>query len=471
MFPLDGPMQLRTFIITVTVCVGIIFNAGCTEDTVGDDFEFTEDAGQDAKPAEEGPPCWPMRRGTPARNSTSVCPWLDPQLESARQIPDLEPTYIGFVRVDGSGTLYALGVDDSQTDYTLYKYEPDAASAEIIQEFHNGWTPVGPQPGDMALGHRGRVWLVEYRGSRSDQTAHRLAAYNPDGSLHRTVDIEVPGTLTGGRALRFHLLERDLRARLWNFSRRTIWSIDGDEVRKLGELNDVSGYMCTDGERLFHWEVILDMGSQPPPHLVVRDDVAPTSTVRKIPLDDLQDMAGSPPVISGEDTSCTVASGHVFLLPNESGQTEPNWACVAPLEDLEAVECHRSGAETFVPLPAGQHGVFYPPGTLQNPENSGAPGSYRRVDGTVLSELAVSGVGRNSTAFASPRGWIWGVTADLQSLYGAPTGVDAEGPVTFDVSNLDLQDVQWVLPGGDRVYIVDIDSDGDGFNRRVFEVK
>jgi hypothetical protein len=78
----------------ILVAVGsILFAVGCTEDTVGGDFEFTEDAGQDAKPTDEGPPCWPMRRGSPARNSSTTCPWLPFRPESARQIPGLQPAY------------------------------------------------------------------------------------------------------------------------------------------------------------------------------------------------------------------------------------------------------------------------------------------------------------------------------------------------------------------------------------------
>jgi len=448
----------------------ILLAVGCTEDTVGGDFEFTEDAGQDAKPADEGPPCWPMRRGSPARNSSTTCPWLPFQPESARQIPGMEPAYMGLVRVDGSGTLYGLGENETETDKSLYKYEPGADSAEVIQEFDDGWTPVTPTPGDMALDHKGRVWLVEYRGSHSNQTAHRLAGYNPDGSLAVSHQIDVPGTLTGQTSLRFHLLENDLRARLWNASFRTVWSIDGTDIEKLGELDRVSGHMCTDGERLFHWEVILDRGSQPPPNLVVRDDVSPTSVVTKIPLAELQEEGGPFTGIPGEETSCTVANGHLFLLPREARQSDPEWACVAPLDDLDAVDCQRSGPPRFTPLPAGQYGVFYPPGTLQDLEQYDSPESYSSLEGTVFAEAAVSDTGRYSTAFSAPSGWIWGVTADFQTLYGAPTGVDFVGPESFDLSNLELQDVRMVLPGGDRVYIVDIESDGDDFNRRVFEV-
>jgi hypothetical protein len=111
--------------------------------------------------------------------------------------------------------------------------------------------------------------------------------------------------------------------------------------------------------------------------------------------------------------------------------------------------------------------VLFPPGTLYDPEDGDG---YSGVGGTVLPEFTVSGIGRNSTVFEAPGQDIVGVTADLETLVAAHTGVDAIGPEAFDVSELNLQDVQWVLPAPGRVYIVDIESDGDDFNRRVFEV-
>lgn len=48
---------------------------------------------------------------------------------------------------------------------------------------------------------------------------------------------------------------------------------------------------------------------------------------------------------------------------------------------------------------------------------------------------------------------------------------DAVGHEQVDISGLNVQDVQWwVLPDPGRAYIVDIESGGDEFNRRVFEV-
>lgn len=59
--------------------------------------------------------------------------------------------------------------------------------------------------------------------------------------------------------------------------------------------------------------------------------------------------------------------------------------------------------DAFVPVPAGQYGVLYPPGTLYDTEGSGGPESYSGVEGTVIRELAVSGIGRNGTVFEAPR--------------------------------------------------------------------
>jgi hypothetical protein len=459
--PTESSHSYCLVLAVVTILVAI----GCTEDTVGGDFEFTNDAGPDVAPADEGPPCWPMRRGSPARNSTTPCRPVANELEQMRQIPGLEPAYMGFVRVDGSGTLYALGEDDSQRDQSLYKYEPGADSAEVIQEFDDGWTPIGPQPGDMALDHKGRIWLVEYRGTFSNPSAHRLAAYNPDGSLDLSKEIDIPGSLSGN-GLRFHAFGDSIQARLWIGRRRTIWNIEDDEIQKSGEIDRVSGYTCSDGERLFHLEIILDMGSQPPPSIVVRDRDAPSTVLEKIAVEELG-WGSDPFNIPGDETNCTVANEHLFFVTRDTGQPSPQSVCVAPLDELDQVSCHTAQAEAHAPVPAGQYGVLFPPGTLYDPEDGDG---YSGVDGTLLPEFTVSGIGRNSTVFEAPGQDIVGVTADLETLVAAHTGVDAIGPEAFDVSELNLQDVQWVLPAPGRVYIVDIESDGDDFNRRVFEV-
>jgi hypothetical protein len=87
---------------------------------------------------------------------------------------------------------------------------------------------------------------------------------------------------------------------------------------------------------------------------------------------------------------------------------------------------------------------MYPPGTLYDPEPDNG---YRSVEGTVLPTFAVSGIGRDSTVFVAPGQNFYGVTSDLEALYAGHTGLDAVGPEH-----------------------VDIESNGDDFNRRVFEV-
>jgi hypothetical protein len=456
----------------------LILAGGCTEDTVGNGFGPSEDVGPnendavgnaDTSPDAEGPLCWPTRRGSPAANGTTSCTPDANRLAQVRQIPGIEPAYLGFARVDASGTLYALTENEMESDSSLYKYEPGAESAEIIQEFNGAWLPVGPRPGDMGLDPQGRIWLAEYRGDFSDPSGLRLAGYTADGSLYHSKKLDFSGSLEGN-PLRFHLYEESLQAHLrFAISQRKVWKIAGRKVSELASLDQTLGNVCSNGGRNFHLGLVFDTSPQIKPEMVIRDRRDPSKVLQKVPLDGFEFGGGGPLSASGEKPRCAVVDDQLIFASGRGSQDSSRSICIAPLSNLNKVSCHSTPMESFSPLSVGHYGILYPPNIRFDPENAQSSKSYEGLEETRLRELIVSSRGTD-TVFRTQGQWIYGVTPNLETLYAANTGRDEARPAEIDISSLGLQDVQFVLPAPNRVYIVDFQSDGDSFNLPVYEV-